>query len=178
MNAGKIGFWCVLLALAAGGQVGCNVDPSQGYTLKSQYPSNVRTVSVPIWTRSHRVYRRRLEMRLTEALVKQIENDTPYKVTKKVRADTELTGTIERVTQQVLTINPDNGLPLEMEITLEVSFRWTDLRTGKVLRERSSFRVAGTYVRASPFSESFFHGSEETINRLARRIVEQMQADW
>jgi len=178
MNAVKIAFWCALVALGLGGQVGCNVDPSQGYTLRSQYPTNVRTVSVPIWTRSRHVYRRGIEMRLTEALVKQIENDTPYKVTKKTRADTELKGTIERITQQVLTINPDDSLPREMEITMDVSFRWTDLRTGKVLKEHKAFRVAGTYVSGDPFNESFFHGSEETINRLARRIVEQLQADW
>jgi len=154
------------------------VNPTQGYTLRSQYPTNVRTVSVPMWTRGREVYRRGLEMRLTEALVKQIEHDTPYKVTKSVRADTQLKGTIDRVTQQVLTINPDDGLPREIEVMLEVSFRWTDLRTGKVLRERKGFRVAGTYVPSGPFREDFFHGSEDTINRLARRIVEQMQADW
>lgn len=178
MRACRIGFWCVLFVLAAALQSGCNVDPSQGYTLRSQYPSTVRTVSVPIWTRGRDVYRRGLEMRLTEALVKWIEHDTLYKVTKSVRADTELKGTIERITQQTLTINPDDGLAREMEIVMEVSFRWTDLRTGKVLKERKGFRVAGWYMPASPFGETFLHGSEDTINRLARRIVEQMQADW
>ncbi len=172
MRPGKTAFWCVLCMFASLSHLGC------GYTSKSQYPADVRTVAVPIWTRSRHVYRRGLEMRLAEALVKRIEQDTPYKVTTRSRADTELTGTIERVIQQVLTINPDDGLAREVEVTIEVSFRWTDLRSGKVRKKRASFRVPGTYVRSSPFGETFFDGSEEAINRLAQRIVEQMQADW
>lgn len=156
---------------------GCATDPTKGYTFQSQYPSNIRTVSVPIWTRGPEVYRRGLEISLTEALVKQIEHDMRCKVTKTVRADAELTGTIKRVTQQILSTNPDDGRPREMEVTLLVSFQFKDLRTGKTL-ERDNFKVTGSYVPSTPFLEEFHHGSEDTINRLARRIVEELREDW
>jgi len=168
-------------ALAAGvllGGAGCSNDPTKGYTLKSQYVEGVKTVSVPIWHRGKEVYRRGLEMRLTEAVIKRLELDTPYKVTDKSRADTELRGTIDRISQRVLSFNPDSGLPREKELTVTVSFTWTDLRTGKVLAQRKGFREAGAYVPPQPFGEDFFQGSEDVVNKLARRIVEQMEADW
>jgi hypothetical protein len=59
-----------------------------------------------------------------------------------------------------------------------VSFTWTDLRTGKTLAERTNFAVTDTYLPHEPFSETYFQGSEALINRLARRIVEQMESDW
>ena len=163
---------CVLLT------GGCSEDPTKGYTLKSQFPEDVRTVHVPIWHRGRNVYRRGLEMRLTEALIKRLELDTPYKVTDKDRAHTELTGTIDTISQRVMSFNPDSGLPREKEITLIVSFSWVDLRNGRDIVRRRNFRQAGTYIPPQPLSEDFFLGSEDVINRLAQRIVEQMAAEW
>ena len=171
-----VGVSCLALLPALAG--GCSNDPTQGYTFASQYPTNVRTVTVPIWTRGPAVYRRELEYKLTEALVKQIEHDTPYKVTKPVRADTELTGTIDLVHQRVLSTNPDDGRPREITMTFVVSFRWRDLRSGKVLVEKANYRVTGSYVPSMPFFEHDFHGAEDTINKLARRIVEELREDW
>ena len=148
------------------------------YTMKSQYRTDVRTVFVPIWTRGPDVYRRELEFRLTEAVQKQIELDTPYKITSKDRADTELRGKIVKIEQRILSKNPDTGLPRELEETFVLAFTWEDLRTGKVLRDVQDFRVTGTYVTAEPLNEGFFEGSEDVINRAARRIVETMEDEW
>ncbi|MGC9454864.1 MAG: LPS assembly lipoprotein LptE [Phycisphaerae bacterium] len=158
--------------------VGCARTPSEGYSFSGGYPDDVRTVAVPIWNVGKNVYRREMEFRLTEALVKRIELDTPYKVAEKTDADTLLSGTIDNISQRVLSTNPDTGLPREMEMTLTVSFQWSDLRTGKIRAERSNVRVSGTYIPHEPLSEDFFTGSEDVINRLARRVVEQMESDW
>lgn len=174
----RVGQLAILGVLAAA-TAGCADDATTGYTLANQYRKGIKTVSVPIWTRGKDIYRRGLEMRLTEALVKRIELDTPYKVTTRARADTLLSGTIETIAQRVLSFDPDSGLPRELEMTITVSFRWTDLRKeGKIIIEQSEFRVAGIYIPHEPLSEDFFRGSEDTINRLAGRIVEQMEAPW
>ncbi len=149
-----------------------------GYTNENTYRSGIKTVHVPVWTRGKEVYRRELEIRLTEALQKRIELDTPYKVVSKDRADTELSGQIHRIQQRVLSKNPDTGRAREMEATFHCRFVWKDLRNGKVLVEHTNFCVADTYIPASPVSEDFFQGSESLINRLARRIVETMEKDW
>jgi len=158
--------------------VGCAADPTKGYTVKSQYVPGIKTVCVPIFTRGKRVYRRGLEFRLTEAVIKRIQLDTPYRVTRKGGADTELRGAIDRVSQRVLSFDPDTGFPRETEITMTVSFTWTDLRNGAILKQHTNFRQADTYIPPPPLSEDFFQGSEGAINKLAKRIVEQMEADW
>ncbi|HAU38524.1 MAG TPA: hypothetical protein DCX07_12515 [Phycisphaerales bacterium] len=173
-----------IVALSAAGvwmalACGCtNPDPAKGYSFKSLYPTDIRTVDVPIFHRGKDVYRRELEFRLTEAVKKQIELDTPYKLASKNRADTQLTGTIDEVEQRVLSFNPDTGLAREMEITFVLSLRWTDLRNGKDLRDVRNLKVSGTYVPSAPLSEDFAQGSEDVINRAAVRIVEQMETDW
>ncbi len=153
-------------------------DPATGYTTTSQYRQGIRTVAAPIWTRGKDVYRRDVEIRLTESIIKRIELDTPYKVTTKSQADTILTGTIDLISQQTLSFDPDSGVPREMQVTFSVSFKWEDLRTGKTLVKRKNFQVAGVYLPPAPFSEDFFEGSADLMDKLARRIVETMEADW
>jgi hypothetical protein len=171
----RVTAWTLLAGVMAA--AGCAEDPTKGYSLKSQYVGGVKTVAVPIFQRGKQVYRRGLEMRLTEAVIKRIELDTPYKVTSKSRADTELRGSLDLISQRVLSFNPDTGLPQETEITLTATFTWTDLRDGTV-RKQARVRQADTYLPRAPFREDFFQGSEGAVNKLARRIVEHMEADW
>ena len=165
----------VMLAVAAGG---CNTDPTKGYTLKNQYREGINTVAVNIFTRGQSVYRRELEMRLTEAIVKRISLDTPYKIAKKARADTLLSGTIEEISQRSMSYDSKTGMPREKELIVVISLHWVDLRSGDVLVKDKDLRAHGIYVTASPLSEDFFQGSEDALNRLAKRVVEKMEADW
>lgn len=158
-----------LLALGLGG---C------GYTLQSQYRQGIQTVAVPIWRRAAGEYRRDIEIRLTESLVKRIESETPYKVVDRKDADTELTGTLRSVRQHVLSFDPHTGRAREIQARLLVDFTWKDLRTGKVLVERKKFPVTAEYIPHDPFAEGFFLGSEDALNKLAQRIVEQLAAPW
>jgi hypothetical protein len=173
----KVWIW-LFVAFTAASAWGCSADPTKGYSLASQYDTGIKTVCVPIWTRGRNVFRREIEFRLTEAVVKKIELDTPYKVVDKARADTELRGTLDLVSQRVLSFNPDNGLPRETEITMSVSFTWTDLRSGKAIKQVANLRQSAVYIPPSPLSEDFFQGSEDVVNRLAQRVVEQMESDW
>jgi hypothetical protein len=168
----------LLLLTAAVASTGCSGDAHHGYTVASQYRSGIKTVAVPSFTRGRNVYRRELEDRLTEAVIKRIEADTPYKVTVKERADTLLTGTLVNVNQRILSFNSDTGEPREMEITLRLNFTWTDLRTGATLVEKKDFHISGDYTTLEPIKEDFFQGSENVINRAAQRIVETMEAPW
>lgn len=172
--------WRGLFLLLAGAAscVGCNNDPRQGYTLASQYRPEVKSVVVEAFTRGPELYRRGLEMRLTEAVVKRIAGYTPYKIVYKGQADTKLTGTVEQVSQRVLSSHPDTGGSREMEMIVVVSFRWQDLRTGNILAEEKNIRAAGGYIPLAPFNEDFFQGSEAALNNMAIKIVEKMEAPW
>jgi len=168
----------LLLALAATSGCTFSTDPTQGYTVRPHFPTNVKTIAIPMWTRGRDVYRRELEIRLTEAIIKRIKMVTRYTVTAKSRADTLLTGSLDLVEQRVLSGNPDTGMPNEKMITLTVSFRWTDLRTGKVLREKKEFSIQASYAPADRLNQDFFQGSEDAINRTAIRVVEQLEEPW
>lgn len=170
--------WLLLAGAVAGLPCGCADDPTVGWTADRPHVRGIKTVAVPIWTLGRNVYRRGLEFDLTEALKKRIEQDTKYKVTSRSRADTLLTGTIDSIEQRALSGNPDTGRPREIEITMVLSFTWTDLRSGKALKQKSNFRVAETYLPSEPFGEEFYQGYEAVANRAARRIVEQMERDW
>ncbi len=167
--------WIALLigtTLAAAG--GCNT----GYTTASPYRKGIKTIATPIWQRGKEEYRRDIEMRLTEALVKRIESETPYKVVDKRSADTELTGTLRRVEQAVVSFDSRTGLPREIPVRLVLDFTWTDLRTGRVIKAKKGLRVVAEYIPLAPFSETFYQGSEDAVNKAAERIVQHMLAEW
>ena len=168
---------CLLAAAAALG--GCaNADPTRGYTLRSQYRQGIETIAVPIWRRAAGEYRRGIEIRLTESLVKRIESETPYKVVDRKAADTLLEGTLRSVRQHVLSFDPRSGRAREVQARFLVDFTWKDLRTGKVLVARKRFPVTAEYIPEAPFGEDFFLGSEDALNKLAQRIVEQLTEPW
>lgn len=162
-----------ILAPLLAGVMGCC-----GYTTAGLHRQDVKTVAIPIWSRGTNLYRRDLEFRLTEALVKRVQLDTPYKVVDKSKADTVLEGVIQAVDQRVLSFNPDTGEPRDIQLRLAADFRWTDLRTGEILVERKNIRAAGVYYLSDPMNEDFFEGSADAVNDLATRIVEQLESPW
>ena len=166
--------WLTAMALACGCLLtagGC------GYTCGELYHDDVQTVAVDMLGRGEYVYRRELETRVTEALIKRI-NLTPYRIAPKNQADTLLTGSIDTVRQSVLHYNPDTGRPREMELVLRISFTWKDQRTGRVRVSHQNVLVSGTYLPHAPINEDFFEGSEDVANRAAERIVEDMEKDF
>jgi len=180
MTARAIVGSALLAAALLPAATGCtNTDPTKGYTMVSPYPSDVKTVAVSIFRRGTGEYRRDIEIRLTEAIIDQIQAETPYKVVSRGRADTLLTGTLNSVRIQPLSSDSRTGLAREIQVRLDVDFLWQDLRgAGRERVRRDGFRVAAEYILPAPFSEDFFQGSESAINRAALRIVEQLAQPW
>src|SRR5205823_4819065 len=102
-----------------------------GYTTKPNYDEGIRTVHVPIFENIS--FRRGLEFDLTRAVIREIEQKTPYKVVSdRCRADTELTGTIMAANKNILNRNQLNEVR-EAEVVVTVSLIWKDLRSGEIL---------------------------------------------
>lgn len=160
------------LAVLAGGLIGC------GYTTQSMGRPGIKTIAVPVWQRGRNVYRRGLEFRLTEAIKKRIGLETDYVIANREHADSELVGSVDKISRQGLSRNPDSGMIQEEQITLHLSFAWTDLRTGKEIIPKKSFPVAETRVITSSAGQDFYQGSEATINKAARLIVEELEQPW
>ena len=155
--------------------MGCaSTDPKSGYTSQSLFDESIKSVQVRIF--STKEFRRGLEFELTEALVKRIEADTPYKVLKGPQADTVLEGQLIRVRQAVLADDYDSDLPTEKQQQLVVSFTWKNRRSGQILAEGTNVRVVAEY--APPVGETFFVGQQELMDNMARKIVSRMREPW
>jgi Lipopolysaccharide-assembly len=176
-----LGTWAAGVCMLAGvmaGAGGCGKAGGGflGYRHEPLYPTNVRTVAVEIF--ENRSFYQGAEFDLTEALAKEIELRTPYKVVDRSSADTLITGTISSIKQGVLSRTTTGGVPQEMQVTVNVAFEWKDMRSGQVLRARSAINGTGQYVPTEGLSESYSTAQHEAMAELAQQIVSVMQQDW
>ncbi len=168
--------FCQIGLLGAMLASGCATDPTEGYAAVSPFPSGISTVSVEIFKNS--TFDRDIEFELADALIKQIESRTPYKVTPPARADTILTGRVRSVQRDQLSKSRLTGLSEEVVLSVTIDFQWRDQRTGRPLVERESFSGHALFVPSRPTGESIELGEFAVVQRLARDIVTEMQADW
>ena len=145
-----------------------------GYKAGFLQPANVKTVYVQVF--SSQEYRREIEYRLTEAIVKNILDHSPYRIGKKDEADTLLTGELKSVPVTLLGSDFESSLPELLQVVLVVDWTWKDRRTGDILAQQRGMQQAANYIPLA--NETAYTGQGEAINRMAKRIVEQMEAPW
>jgi len=145
-----------------------------GYQWNSLYREDVQTVAVPVFRNND--FRRGIELRLTEAVIKQIEMRAPYKVVPRERADTILEGEITSVSLGTISRDYWTNLPREQQLVITMDFTWKDLRTGRILMQRRNFQQQVVFYPS--LGEGEYAGSQEAIERCALAIVQEMQADW
>jgi len=147
----------------------------------SLYPPHIRTVYVPIFESDS--YRRNLGERLTEAVTKEIEAKTPYKVMGTPNADSVLTGRIVSETKRVLIEDPFDD-PREVEVGLQVQVRWIDRRGDSVRSMEpvplpSELALVGASASLVPeVGQSIAVAHQQAVQRLAEQIVGMMEAPW
>ena len=179
-SIGTVGL-AVVVAAMLGGCGGGQPQPGGGggflgYSAGEDFDDEIRTVAVPVFD-NHTFYRE-TEFRLTEALTKEIEHRTPYKVTPAAGADTMLSGTILSVDQRLLSRTFEGGLTQEAQVTVTVELEWKDLRSGEIIRQRSRLSGTGEYIPPRGVGEAFEVGEHEAVAELAREIVSLMRSDW
>ena len=168
-------WWMLLLAGCGYSQTGGdNNKPQGGYHWSSLYREDIQTVAIPIF--STKDYRRGIEFRLTEAVIKQLEARAPYKVVPKERADTLLEGEVTSVHVGTLSKDFQTNLPREQAVVITVDLTWKDLRTGKILLQRKSLQQEAVYY--PQLGEGEYAGTQQAIERFAMIIVQELQADW
>ncbi len=156
--------------------VGCASDPTVGYSSQSLYPKQWRTVAVPIFDND--TMSRDLEFMLTDAVIKQVQSRTPYRIATEKRADTLLTGTVRKVELRQLSQSRLTGLSEEVLVNVTIDFEWIDLRTGRRILGRENFGDSGLFVPSQPSSEPLAVGEFAVVQELATDIVDEMQAAW
>lgn len=147
----------------------------------SLYPSHIQTVYVPVFDCVS--FRRGLGERLTEAVMKEIELKTPYKVVGTPNADSILSGRIVSDTKRV-TVPSDRGDSRQIEVGMTVVVTWVD-RCGQVLREGApialkdpTVTLTGSSLVVPEIGQSVATGQQKAIQRAAEQIVALMEAPW
>ena len=146
-----------------------------GYSSKPLYSDDIRSVYVEMFDNT--TFIRDLEYDLTDAVAKRIESETPYKiVSDRSKADTVLSGKIVGIGTESLTIDRDTGRSLENQAEVAAQFSWKDLKTGQYLVENSTTDATATYSNFQ--NQGLDYATKVAANKLAERIVEQMQTKW
>ncbi len=178
LNAHRPNRACLVFAAtltAAAGLCGC------GYIVGPVYDGEVRTVYVEPFRTD--LYRRDLEFQLTEAIQRQIQTQSPIRLMSEHNADTKLSGRIIGAKKRVLGQSGFDE-PRQLEADLRVQVTWEDLRTGELLKQQE---VALTPDVINLFSEGDFApevgqslatAHQLALDRLAREIVQLMEAPW
>ena len=168
---------CASIALAALSLVaGCASDPTQGYAWEGTYASNVHTVAVPIF--DNKTYWRDVQFELADALIKQIEATTPWKVVDSANSDTLLKGTITNVNLTRLAKSPTTGLAEQDVYSITVDFEWRDQRSGRTLVARRAFTANGLFVPTITSNGPIEIGRFAAVETLAGDIVNTLRTDW
>ncbi|NIL97568.1 MAG: hypothetical protein GTO53_08020 [Planctomycetales bacterium] len=167
-----------LTAVLAATSLGCATYHFGAATL---YPANIRTVHVPVFRSQS--FRRELSEWLTEAVIKEIELKTRFKVVGREQADTILEGEIVR-DQKDVWVETSGDQPRALDVTMLVRVRWIN-RHGQLLRPETNMPLPDslTIVEESAIlvpevGQSLASSQQQVVHRLAEQIVAMMEVPW
>ncbi len=173
------GFLRLLLAVML--VLGC--PGCAGYQLgeRSWFRPDIRTVHVPMVQSES--FRRYLGERLTEAVVKQVELRTPYKVVDSDAADSVLNVRLVSDSKKVLNNNRYSE-PRDIETDFFIQTSWVD-RRGSVIMSHDGIPAGPLLVNIGQQAnfvpeggQSLATAQQEAIEKLAQQIVGQMELAW
>jgi hypothetical protein len=145
------------------------------------YRPDIRTVHVAMAHSDSA--RRNLGERLTEAVVKEIELKSPFKVTDSATADSVLTARLITDSKRVLAETRfDDARDLETDFFVQVS--WVD-RRGDLIISHNDIPLPPILLNVSQAAnfvpeagQSLATAQQEAIHRLAKQIVGLMENGW
>jgi len=145
------------------------------------FPAHIETVYVPVIESAS--FRRNLGERLTEAVMKEIELRTPYKVTGNSNADSVLRCRLVSDSKRVV-VPGRTGDPTQLQVELQVQVSWTD-RRGTALRRAEPIpipsevaSVAGHANLVPEVGQSVATAQQQAIQSVAQQIVGMMENPW
>ena len=148
------------------------------------YAPNVRTVYVPmIQSESFRTTPGiDLGERLTEAVCKEIEKRTPFKVVGDPNADSVLTARIVADTKRMVVESPTDQSRF-VEMNYQTLVTWADrggtvIASGEVPLPAATVDVGQASALVPEFGRSVASTQQEAIVKLAQQIVGLMEEPW
>ncbi|NNJ27536.1 LPS assembly lipoprotein LptE [Alienimonas chondri] len=151
-----------------------------GYRFGHLADPEIRTVAVPMFESV--ADRTGLEIQLTEAVQKEIQSRTPFRLVHEGQADTVLRGQLVGVRKRLLSQSVTDDAR-EIEFALAVNVTWED-RRGNTLNEGAlqiapdAVPVLSTGTAAIEVGQSRATANQEAVQRIARQVVDLMEVPW
>jgi RNase P/RNase MRP subunit p29 len=120
--------------------------------------------------------------RLTEAVCKEIEKRTPFKVVDSSGADSILTGRIVADTKRMMVESPTDQSRM-VEMNLQVLVTWADrggtvLASGSIPVPAASVDVGQAAALVPEYGRSVVSTQQEGIVKMSQQIVGLMEEPW
>jgi hypothetical protein len=146
----------------------------------SLFPPDVQTVYVPIVESSS--FRPDLGEKLTEAIVKEIERRTPYKVVGSPNADSILSAKLIEDTKRVIVENKFDEAR-STEVNYQVRVTWINRKGDQIYNGAvplpPQFVQLGQGANYIPeFGQSYTTSEMQVVQKLASQIVGLMEIPW
>jgi hypothetical protein len=147
----------------------------------SLYAPDVATVYVPMIDSDS--YRRDLGERLTEAVIKEIEEKTPYKVVSTPDADSILSARLLTDSRRTVIENAFDD-PRLSEVELRAEVTWLNRRRLPIVPTQTLavppelVLISQTSNLIPEIGQSVASSQQQAIQRLAEQIVATMEAPW
>jgi RNase P/RNase MRP subunit p29 len=172
---------CLTVAILAA-PAGC---ASYRFGNNSLYATNVRTIYVPVFQCDSYRTTPAIDVgeRLTEAVCKEIEKRTPFKVVgSEAAADSVLTGRVVADTKRMVVESPTDQ-SRQVELNYQVLVTWADrggsvIASGDVPLPAATVDVGQAASLVPEFGRSVASTQQEAIIKLAQQIVGLMEEPW
>ena len=160
----------------------CLCLPGCGYIVGGPYRHDIQTVHVPIFTSTS--LRRDVEFQLTEAVHREIQKQTDFRLARESEADTKLTGRITGIKKNGLGESAFDDVR-ELQFQLVVHVTWEDLRGRRTsldkqiaLSPADVIALTSTGDFGPELGPSMATARKRAIDNLARQVVQLMQTPW
>ena len=145
------------------------------------YRGDIRTIHIS--TFQSETFRRGLGEWLTEAVVKEVQQRTPYQIVDASEADSFITGRIVEVSKRTLAENI-NDEPRNIALEMRVETAWRD-RQGNLLGNPFVSNVPPSFLEnilsdslVPEAGQSIVTSEQRVIEQLAEQIVSQLELPW
>ena len=171
--------WPLLAVLACAGCAGYRFGNN------TLYATNVRTIYVPIFQCDSFRTTPSIDIgeRLTEAVCKEIEKRTPFKVVGSAEgADSVLTGRVVADTKRMVVESPTDQSRM-VEMNYQALITWADrggavIAAGEVPLPAATVDVGQAAALVPEFGRSVVSTQQEAIVKMAQQIVGLMEEPW
>ncbi len=153
-----------------------------GYTRKTVLPRNIKTIYVETVKNKLNVeqiyaYQQGLEMDITNAVIRRLQQDGTVKVVEQKKADAILKTDLLSLDQEGLRFTSLEGVA-QYRLFIVVRLKLVDAKTNDLIWEEPNFTGSNEYYVTNVTSIGEQKAAVDAVNDLATNIANRIVEDW